>query len=93
MSAGPARSPLNVVCVAQNGRLAHEAVILAASFRAANPGFAGRLLVGEPQPGPLWPRDPRMAGPVRDLLGELGAEILPFENRAFGQTYPYGNKI
>lgn len=93
MSAGPALPPPNVVCVAQDGRLAHEAVILAASFRATNPGFAGRLLVGEPQPGPRWPRDPRIPAPVRDLLGELGAEILPFESRAFGQTYPYGNKI
>lgn len=93
MSAAPVRRPLNVVCIAQNGRLGYEAVIFAASFRAANPKFAGRLIVGEPQPGPRWQSDPRLPGPVRDLLGQLGAEILPFENRAFGQSYPYGNKI
>ena len=48
----------------------------------------------EPQPGGAWPGDPRMQdGAVRDLLGTLGAEILPFEARHFGQSYPHGNKI
>lgn len=83
----------NIVCIGQNGRLAYEAVILAASFSATNPGFAGRLLIAEPQPGPLWRQDPRLPGPVRALLAEFGAEILPFENRVFGQSYPQGNKI
>lgn len=83
----------NIVCIGQNGRLGYEAVIFAASFRAANPAFAGRLLVAEPQPGPLWQNDPRLSDPIRDLLSGLGAEILPFENRVFGQSYPYGNKI
>ena len=83
----------NIVCIGQNGRLGYEAVIFAASFRAANPAFAGRLLVAEPQPGRLWQNDPRLSDPIRDLLGGLGAEILPFQNRVFGQSYPYGNKI
>jgi len=86
-------SLFNVVCIGQSGRLGYEAILFAASFRAANPDFAGRLLVAEPQPGPRWQNDPRLADPVRDLLGELGAEILPFDNRVFGQNYPYGNKI
>jgi hypothetical protein len=30
---------------------------------------------------------------VRSLLIELGAEILPFDTRTFGESYPYGNKI
>ncbi len=83
----------NVFCIGQAGRLGYEAVILAASFRAANPDFPGRLIVGEPQPGPLWIGDPRLAEPIRALLHGFGAEILPFENRHFGQSYPYGNKI
>lgn len=86
-------APFNLFCIAQAGRLAHEAVILAASLRHTNPGFAGRLLIGEPQPGPRWPGDPRLPGPVRALLEGFGAEILPFESRAFGHDYPYGNKI
>ena len=91
---GANRVPFNVMIVGQSGRLQYEAVLFAATFRAANPHFPGRLFVAEPQPGPLWPRDPRIAdGPVRDLLGDLGAEILPFENRHFGASYPQGNKI
>ncbi|MCB2109987.1 MAG: hypothetical protein H6895_06570 [Defluviimonas sp.] len=83
----------NVFCIAQNGRLAYEAVIFAASFRAANPGHAGRLIVGEPQPGPLWTGDPRVPADLRRLLEGLGAEIVPIETRHFGQSYPHGNKI
>jgi len=84
----------NVVVVGQNGRLQYEAALFAASFRAANPDFPGRLLVAEPQPGPLWDSDPRMGDDaVRELLARMGAEILPFESRHFGQGYPYGNKI
>ncbi|MGX0903380.1 hypothetical protein ACSSV8_001957 [Roseovarius sp. MBR-79] len=84
----------NIVIVAQGGRLQYEAVIFAASLRAMSPGFAGRLLVAEPQPGPLWPNDPRIKGDeTRALLEGFGAEIVPFENRYFGHAYAYGNKI
>ena len=83
-----------IAAVVQGGRLGHEAVLLAASLRASDPGFAGRLILMEPQPGPLWPTDPRLPdGPVRDLLQDLGAEIRPFTSRRFGNAYPYGNKI
>ncbi|MWD27412.1 hypothetical protein E0K89_008015 [Aquicoccus sp. SCR17] len=84
----------NVMIVAQAGRLQYEAVLFAASFARSNPDFPGRLFVAEPQPGPLWPEDPRISDPrIRSLLTELGAEILPFESRAFGAAYPQGNKI
>ncbi len=84
----------NIVAVGQAGRLAHEAVLLSASLRACDPGFAGRLFIAEPQPGPRWQEDLRIPqGPLRDLLTGFGAEILPFESRNFGQAYPYGNKI
>ncbi len=90
---GGGRDPYNVVCVAQNGRLAYESLIFAASFRAMNPGFTGRLLVAEPQPGPLWSAETRLPPEVRELLGFFGAEIIPFESSAFGESYPHGNKI
>lgn len=83
----------NIFFMGQSGRLAYEAIVLAATFRAANPDFAGRLLMGEPQPGPLWPSDPRVPPPLKRLLESLGVEILPFENRHFGANYPQGNKI
>jgi hypothetical protein len=42
----------------------------------------------------LWQGDPRIADPeVRALLTDLGVTFLPFENKVFGQSYPYGNKI
>ena len=95
MSVGPAPPPaFDIVAVGQAGRLQYEAVLLAASLRETNPDFAGRLVIAEPQPGPLWPGDPRIPqGPARDLLGDLGATFVPFESRHFGAAYPYGNKI
>ena len=87
-------SKFNIAIVGQQGRLSYEAVIFAASLRQSDPGFSGRLLVMEPQPGPLWPSDPRIIPECRDLLvQDLGAEILPFDNHHFGASYPNGNKI
>lgn len=84
----------NILAVVQAGRLAAEAVLLAASLRHSAPGFTGRLILAEPQPGPLWPEDPRLTdAATRALLADLGAEILPFDSRVFGASYPYGNKI
>ena len=85
----------NIFIVGQNGRLTYEAVLFAASLRHFDPDFSGRLFVAEPQAGPNWPADPRMtdAEAISLLTGELGAEILPFSNVHFGQTYAQGNKI
>ena len=83
--------PYNVMIVGQAGRLAAEAVLFAASLRAVSPDLT--LIVAEPQPGPLWPADPRLGDGHRALLAELGAEIRPFESQHFGAAYPYGNKI
>mmetsp|Transcript_24127 Transcript_24127/g.44826 ORF Transcript_24127/g.44826 Transcript_24127/m.44826 type:complete len:335 (+) Transcript_24127:8400-9404(+) len=86
--------PFNIVVVGQAGRLSYEALLFAASLRHHSPGFAGKLLIAEPQPGPLWSKDPRIEpDDVREALADLGAEIVPFESKHFGDTYPYGNKI
>lgn len=91
--AHPQAEIFDVICVAQAGRLAYEAVIFAATFRAANPGFEGRLVMAEPEPGPLWQDETRLPDAIRGVLDRLGAELVPFESRHFGQSYPYGNKI
>lgn len=84
----------DIVLVGQRGRVGYEAGLFAASLRHADPGFGGRLIVAEPQPGPLWPGDPRMDTALATMLTEdLGAEIRPFESTHFGNAYPYGNKI
>lgn len=83
----------DICIVAQAGRLSYEAVLFAASLRAAAPEFRGRLLVGVPNAGPLWPEPPGLRKEVQSLLTDLGAEILPFDSRYFGSTYPYGNKV
>ena len=83
----------NLLAVGQSGRLEFEAILLAASLRHADPGFSGTLYIAEPQPGPKWQEDPRMSDRGRALLQSLGATILPFEARAFGSSYPHGNKI
>ncbi|MEX0286091.1 MAG: hypothetical protein AB3N23_15900 [Paracoccaceae bacterium] len=84
----------NIMIVGQTGRLMYEAVLFAASLRQMSPGFKGKLFVAVPQPGPNWASDPSIRqGDVLEALASLNAEILPFENRAFGQKYPYGNKI
>jgi len=84
----------NIVLVAQAGRLQYEAILFAATLRAMSPDFAGRLLLAEPQPGPLRHGTPGVTDPaVRQLLSDLGAEFMPFDSRHFGHAYPYGNKI
>lgn len=84
----------DIVIVAQAGRLTYEAVLFAASLRHASPAFSGRLIVAEPQPGPLWPHDPRIADDnARAVLQGFDAEIVPFESRHFGARYPIGNKV
>jgi hypothetical protein len=90
--AGHASSNINVMIVGQAGRLQYEALIFAASLYAKSPETP-KLFVAEPQDGPLWPKSPRMNSEVREALEELGATILPFETRHFGDAYPYGNKI
>jgi hypothetical protein len=85
----------NIVIVGQQGRLMYEALLFAASLRRSDPQFSGQLFVAEPQPGGHWDSDPSMTNEaVRALLtDEFGAQILPFESRYFGESYPYGNKI
>lgn len=54
----------DVLIVAQGGGIDREAAMLAASLRLNAPGFRGRLIVAEPQPGGAWDgTDPRMSPP------------------------------
>lgn len=86
-------SDFNILIIGQGGRLEYEALLFATSLRTHAPKFAGQLYVAEPQPGPLWERDPRMSAAVKAQLAALDAQVVPFVSRHFGQSYPYGNKI
>lgn len=91
---GQPRQAFNLMAIVQDGRLAYEALLLMASFKAANPDFPGKVFLAEPQPGKRWHRDPRLKSEaIRDMLQSLGASFLPFENKVFGHNYPHGNKI
>ena len=83
----------NILAVVQNGRLAFEAVLLAASLRQSNPNFKGRLILAEPR-GEKWGSQHHLPeGALKERLLELGAEIIPYEAKHFGPEYPNGNKI
>lgn len=84
----------NILAIGQSGRLQYEAVLLAASLRANDPAFSGRLIIATPKAGPLWDHDPAITDPATlALLHDLGAELLPFDSAHFGSRYPHGNKI
>lgn len=87
------RQAFTVMAIGQAGRLQYEALLLVGSLRLTNPDFPGRIVICEPQPGPLWKSDPRMDARARAALEAMGATILPFDSKVFGQDYPYGNKI
>ena len=83
----------NILMIVQAGRLSAEAVLAIASLRAAGTDET-RITLAEPQPGPLWRKDPRIAD--TDMYGFLtagGARIVPLHNTQFGEAYPHGNKI
>lgn len=84
----------NILIVAQEGFLARQAVLFAASLRQNSPRWKGRLIVAEPVSAGPW-SGVRTAIPAKErvLLTRYGAELLPFTARHFGRSYPYGNKI
>ena len=86
------RQVFNILIIAQAGRLQYEALLFAASLRAADPDFPGRLIVAVPE-GDKWRRRTRLDTDIEAELVRLGAEIRPFTSRHFGEDYPYGNKI
>lgn len=83
-----------ILIVAQAGRLTYEAVLFCASLRASTPDWSGRLVVAEPEAGPLWPGNPGIDDPeARACLDRLGADVRQFQSKHFGATYPQGNKV
>lgn len=86
--------PFNILVIAQEGRLAREAAVFAASLRQNSPDWKGRLIVAEPRAEGAWQgRTTLIQTPAREILTKMGAEITPFTARHFGHSYPYGNKI
>jgi hypothetical protein len=71
----------NVVVVGQQGRLSYEALIFAASLRHSSPDFKGRLIVAEPQPGPLWENNPSIKDPEIREAG-ISASNTPTATRS-----------
>ena len=85
---------VNILCIVQGGRLQYEALLFMASFRKFHDTSKFKVFLAEPQPGDLWDFDPRIDDePAREMLENLGAEIVPLDSTVFGSTYPHGNKI
>ncbi|MDS9467770.1 hypothetical protein RGQ15_09345 [Paracoccus sp. MBLB3053] len=90
----PGQGEFNILIVAQNGRLAREAVLFAASLRRNSPKWSGRLIVAEPTGDGAWQGvNTRLSDRERGVLQDLDAEIVPLHAQAFGRDYPNGNKI
>lgn len=86
--------PFNLLLIGQSGRLTYEAILLLASLRANAPEFSGRIFVAQPSDGPLWEKSPAIHNKAaRRLIEDLGGELILFESRHFGESYPNGNKI
>ena len=80
--------------IGENGRLEFEVILFLASLRANSPKFEGRVFIAEPRPNQAWTKNPMIRSQhTRDLIAELGAEFIAFNNKIFGESYPYGNKI
>jgi hypothetical protein len=75
---------VNILCIVQGGRLQYEALLFMASFRKFHDNAAFRVFMAEPQPNDLWDFDPRITdAATRDMLVELGVEIVPFHSKTF----------
>lgn len=88
------KQTFNIMVIGQSGRLMYEAVLFAASLRHHSPNFKGKVFVCQPAKNDLWNKDPTIRS--QDVLAafeHLDVELVTFENKYFGQAYPYGNKI
>ena len=84
----------NILIIGQSGRLQYEAILFLASLRQSAPEFSGQVFVAEPQHNHRWSQNPAITDPeTRALIETLGGKIIQFENKHFGEYYPYGNKI
>ncbi|MES0404378.1 MAG: hypothetical protein ABUJ93_12950, partial [Hyphomicrobium sp.] len=68
---------VNVLGIAQGGRLQYEALLFMASFAKFHGTSEFKVFLVEPQPGDLWDHDPRITDQAtRDMLETLGATII-----------------
>ncbi|MXU63907.1 hypothetical protein [Oceanomicrobium pacificus] len=87
-------APFTLLAVVQGGRLQYEALLLMASLKARAPDSAVRVVLAEPVLNDAWTEDPSIAdAETRQMLVDLGTEIVPFDAHPFGARYPHGNKI
>jgi hypothetical protein len=84
---------MNVVIVAQRGRLALQALLFAETYVRSGSAARNPLFVAVPEPGNLWEDDPTPEPAVMARLTALGARIVTFRNEHFGSRSPYTNKV
>lgn len=85
---------MNIVIVAQAGRIGYQALLCAASIRAFHDAAAIRVFICTPRNSPRWERDPEITdSALLSVFERYGCEITPFDNADFGSVYPHSNKI
>ncbi len=81
---------LQVLILAQPGRLDAAAELCAASCRAPH---SWGVTVAGPRPSAIWPNNQELSPEGLTALVSLGARIIRFAPQYFGRSYPNGNRI
>jgi hypothetical protein len=85
---------LNVVLIAQRGRIGYQALLSVASIRAHHPANEIRMFVCIPRNSKLWKRDPGVDdADLMNAFHQYDCETVFIDNSDFGSDYPHGNKF
>ena len=84
---------MNVMIVAQSGRWAVQSLLFAETYVRSGSAARNPLYIAVPEPGPLWPFDPRPPERYINRYRKLGAQLISFKNSDFGFRSGYTNKI
>jgi hypothetical protein len=85
----------NIALVAQSGRIAYQALLSAASIRTYHPAGDVRIFVCVPNNSGSWNTNPSISEDreLLDAFERYGCEVVYFDNRHFGSSYPHSNKF
>lgn len=80
---------ISIMMILGDHWLEYEAALALASFQATQ--NIGKITFAQPRANAFWPHPP--VSQNSDWFIQNGAEVIQFEPRVFGPSYPIGNKI